>query len=96
MRTTLIAVGDESVYIYVIEPKRDSTYTIYDKMSLMYDKITNVKVKKGKFNTLLILNFLENNKKCKLRITIPNNDKKLLEQSVNLKYLLEKLAIKVN
>ncbi|MDR2599153.1 MAG: hypothetical protein LBC73_02650 [Oscillospiraceae bacterium] len=96
MRTTLIAVGDESMYIYIIEPKRDSTYTIYDKMSLMYDKITNVKVKKGKFNTILILCFLINNKKCKLRITIPNKDKKLLEQSVNLKYLLEKLASKVN
>ncbi|MDR2569612.1 MAG: hypothetical protein LBD23_04855 [Oscillospiraceae bacterium] len=96
MRTTLIAAGDESMYIYIIEPKRDSTCTIYDKMSLIYDKITNVKVKNGRFNTILILNFLINSKKCKLRITIPNKDIKLLEQSVNLKYLLEKIASKIN
>ena len=88
-RTTLIAVGEKGLDFYFIEPKPGSTYAAYDKISLPYDRITNVKVRTGRFNTSFTFTFSSETKNYKINASIPNKMKKVKEHSENLKRLLE-------
>jgi len=88
-RTTLIAVGDNGLDFYFVEHKRGSIYVAYDKISLPYDRITNVKVRKGRFNTSFAFEFSNEGKSYKIKTSVPNKMKKVNEQAENLKRLLE-------
>jgi len=91
IRTTLISVGDQGLDFYFIESKRGSKYAVYDKISLPYDRIANVKVKTGRFNTHFTLEFSSEDKNYKIKTSVPNKNKKMQEQAENLKHLLEVL-----
>ncbi|MCL2810694.1 MAG: hypothetical protein FWD25_02260 [Clostridia bacterium] len=90
-RTTLVTVGDEGLDFYFVESKRGSTYVVYDKMSLPYNRITNIKVREGRFNTSFTFEFLNETKKYKIKTSVPNKMRKAEEQAENLKHLLEVL-----
>jgi len=92
-RTTLITVTDNGFEFYFLESKWAS-YVVYDKMSLPYDKITNVTVKTRKFNTYFtfeIPNAIEGKRNYKIKTTVPNKMRKMDEQAENLKLMLAKV-----
>jgi len=91
-RLTIVSVGDNNLYFYFIKQKSGSKFDVYDKIILPYDKITNVNVKTGKFNTTFRFEFSIDDKIYKLRAIVPNKKKKMAEQAVNLKHLLEKVS----
>ena len=95
-RTTLISATDDGLDFYFIESKRGSKFVVYDKFSLSYEGITNVKVKTGRFNTGFTFEFLNEGKNYKIRGYMPNKDRKMSEQAENLKHLLEKVSSKTN
>jgi len=90
-RTTLITVNDKGIDFYFIDAKRGSKYVVYDKMSLPYDKITDVNVKTGRFNTSITFVVPYEGKQYKIKTTVPNKQRKMTEQAENLKQLLEVL-----
>jgi len=93
-RTTLITVGDAGIEFYFIDSKLGSKYIAYDKFILPYDKITDVKVRTGKFNTSFAFEFSSDEKKYKIKTSVPNKMKKMEEQGENLKDMLETLEKK--
>ena len=94
-RTTLVTIGDAGLNFYFLEIKFGK-YAVSDKISLPYDKISNVKVKVGKVfkHTHLTFHFDVNGKNHKIKISISNRMKKVQEQSENLKVLTETLEKK--
>jgi len=96
IRTTIISVTDDGLDFYFIEAKRGSKFVVYDKLSLPYDRMTNVKVRAGRFNTSFTFEFTSEDKKYKLKTTVPNKLKKMNEQAENQKQLLEKVSHKAN
>lgn len=90
-RTTLITVGDSGLDFYFAEPHFGSKYVAYEKMSLPYDRITNVEVKTGRWNTTFTIEFSNGDKNIKLKTSVSNKMKKMEEQAENLKYLREVL-----
>ena len=96
MRTTLISVSDQGLDFYFAEAKRGSKYVVYDKMSLPYDRIINMKVKTGRFNTGFTFTVSDGDKSYKIKTSVPNKDKKMNEQAENLKHLLEVLEKRLN
>ena len=90
-RQTLIAVRDEGLDFYFVN-KFKTKATVYDKMSLPYNKITKTKVRSGKLNTYLTLEFSIDNKKYKIKTYMPNKNKKMAQQAENLKYLHDVIA----
>lgn len=94
LRTTLITVNDDGLVFYFIDATFGSNYVVYDKFSLPYDRITNVKVQAGKFNTSFTFEFLNENKTYKIKTSVSNKMKKSKEQAENLKYLIEVLKKK--
>ena len=91
-RLTIISVGDKNLSFYFIKQKSGTKFDVYDKIILPYDKITNVNVKTGKFNTTFRFEFSIDGKTYKLKTVVPNKKKKMAEQAVNLKHLLEKVS----
>ena len=69
---------------------------MYDKFSLPFDKITNVKVSTGRFNTAFTFEFLDEGNKYKIRNSVPNKNRKMNEQAENLKILLEEISHNAN
>ena len=88
-RTTLITVGDDGLEFYFIESKFGSDYVAYDHFSLPFDRITNINVRAGRFNTRFTFEFSGNDKVYKIKTTVPNKMRKTDEQAENLKYLHE-------
>jgi len=95
-RTTFSTITDDGLNIYFIEYRFGSKYVISDKLSLPYDSLSNVKVRVGKIlrTTNFTFEFLHNNKKYRIRTSVPNRKRKMQEQEGNLKYLLEILEKK--
>jgi len=95
-RTTLITVRNDSLDFYFIDNRLGSSYVVSDKLNLPYDRISKVKVKVGRVfkNTHVTFEFLHNDKKYKIKTSIPNKMKKMQEQEGNLKHLLEMLEKK--
>jgi hypothetical protein len=91
VRTTLISVTDKGLDFYFIESKNNLKYEVYDKISLPYDMITNIKVKKGRFNTGFTFEIAIEDKSYKIKTSVQNKNKKIKEQAENLKQLLETL-----
>jgi hypothetical protein len=87
-RTTLVSVGDNSIDFYFVESRRGRKFVAYEKISLPYDKITNVKARTGRFNTRITFEFSIEGKSYKISATVPNKDKKANEQAENLRSLL--------
>jgi len=87
-RTTAISVSDTNLELYFIYSKLWSKFAVYDKISLPYDKITNVKIKRGIFNTSFRFEFTIDEKNYKMRIVAPNKNRRMTEQAENLKHLL--------
>jgi hypothetical protein len=90
-RTTLITVNDDGLDFYFIDSKFGRKYVAYDKISLSYDMITNVKIRTGKFNTGFTFEFSNGDKKYKIKTTVPNKMRKVSEQAENMKHILEML-----
>ena len=88
-RTTLINVREDRLDFYFIDYKFGSKYVVYDSLSLPYDRIMNVKVRTGRFNTRFTFEFLNDDKKYKIKTTVPNKMRKAEEQAENLKYFHE-------
>ena len=86
-RTTFIAVGDEGLDFYFLMHNLGSKYVVDDKMSLPYDKLTNVKKRAGRFNTSFVFEFSHNEKKFKIKTSMPNKRKNAPEQAENMKIL---------
>lgn len=93
-RTTLITVTNDGLNFYFLESRFGSKYVVSDKLSLPYDRISNVRVKVGKFNTHITFSFLHNDKTCRIKTTIPSKMRKMEEHEGNLNYLLEMLEKK--
>ena len=91
IRTTFVTIGDSGLDFYFADPRLGSKYVVYDKLSLPYDKITNVKKRTGKFNTGFVFEFSADGKTYKIKTTVPNKIKRTDEQAENLKRLLEVL-----
>jgi len=94
LRTTLITVTDDGLEFYFLECKWTS-YVVYDKISLPYDKITNVTVRIRRFNTYFtfeIPNAVEGKRNYKIKTTVPNKMRKMDEQAENLKLMLAKVG----
>ena len=89
-RTTFITVTDQGFDFYFIEYRFSSKYVVSDKLSLPYDRISNVKVKVGRVfkQTHVTFEFLHNDKKRKIKVSMPNRMRKMEEQEGNLSYLL--------
>jgi len=89
-RTTFITVTDDGLDFYFIESRFGSKYVVSDKLSLPYDRISNVKVKVGRIfkQTNVTFEFLHNDKKRKIKVSMPNRMRKMEEQEGNLSYLL--------
>ena len=94
LRTSLISVSADGLDFYFAEKRRGSKYVVYDKMSLPYDKITNVKVRRGPFNTSFRFELSNDGKKYKLATSVPNKKRKIVEQAGHLNSLLEVLEQK--
>ena len=86
-RSTIISVGDTGLDFYFIDSKGGSKYFAYDMFSLSYDRITNIKVKTGKFNTSIRLEFTNEGKGNYIRTVVPNKMRKMNEQADNLELL---------
>jgi len=95
-RTTLITVTDTGLDFYFIESRFGSKHVVSDKLSLPYDRISHVKIKVGKVfkNTYFTFEFLQDDKKYKIKTSMSNKMRKMKEQEENLKYLLEMLEKK--
>jgi len=91
-RSTLISAAGDGYDFYFIESKTGSRFVVYDKLSLPFEKIKNVKVKTGRFNTALTFEFLHEGKEYKIRHTVPNKNRKMNEQAENLKILLKQVS----
>ena len=90
-RKTLIFISENGLDFYFIESKLGSKYIAYDKISLSYYRITNIKIKTGKYNTNITFEFSKENKSYKIKAAVPNKVKKMNEQAENFKYLFEAL-----
>ena len=95
-RSALISATGDGFDFYFIESKTGSRFVVYDKFSLPFDKITNVKVSTGRFNAALTFEFLHEGKEYKIRNSVPNKKRKMNEQAENLKILLEEVSHKAN
>ncbi|MCL2827328.1 MAG: hypothetical protein FWD99_01135 [Oscillospiraceae bacterium] len=96
-RTTPIAIRDDGLDFYFLESRLDFKYVVSDKLSLPYDRISNVKMKTGsvfKNNRYFTFEFLHNDKKYRIKTSMSNKKRKMKEQEENLKYLLEVLEKK--
>lgn len=91
-RYTLIAAGEGGVDFYYTERKFASKdYIVYDKVTIPYDKITNLKVKRGRFNTTLRFQFPHDGKTIKMITSVYNKKRHLEEQENNLSSFLKKV-----
>ena len=86
LRTTVIAVTEQGLDFYFVDAKRGKQVA-YDKMSLPFDRITNMKVRPGRWNTSFTFEFLHEEKTYKIKTSVPNKMKKMAEQAENLKRL---------
>jgi hypothetical protein len=93
-RTTLITVGADGLSFYCIDSKFGSKYVVYDSFSLPYDKITDIKIKSGRYNTSFTFEFSNDDKKYKIKNYVTNKINKMDEQAQNIKYLKESLEKK--
>jgi len=92
-RTTLIAADERGIDFYYAEKIfARKEYVVYEKITLPYDRITNMKVKKGRFNTTFRFEFSHKGKTIKLVTHVPNKKRKLEEQGANLNSFLEKVT----
>ena len=94
LRSTLISVTDEGLDFYFASSAFGSKYTVYDKFTLPYDRISNVRVKTGKIlknNRYLTFEFQNNGKTYKIKTSLANRMRRMQEQEGNLRYLLEVL-----
>ena len=90
-RTTIIAVSETGIDFYLVNLMPGSKYVVYDKLSLPYDRITNVMIRAGKFNTRIAFEFSNGEKKYKIETSGPNKTNKLADQTNNMKLILETL-----
>ena len=91
-RNTLITANEEGIEFYFTVNKflsRD--YITYDKFTLPYERITNLKLKKGRFNTTFRFEFEHQGKTLKVVTAVPNRKRNLENQEVNLSSFLEKV-----
>ena len=90
LRSTLITAGAEGLDFYYVKTGFGSKCTVYDKMSLPYDRLTGVRVKRGKVfkNTQFIFEFMDGDKKIKIKTTANNRMRKVDEHIGNLEHLL--------
>jgi len=96
-RTTPIVIREGGLDFYFLESRLSSKYVVSDKLSLPYDRISNVRVKTGsvfKNNRYVTFEFLHNDKKYKIKTSMANKMRKMQEQEENLNYLLEVLEKK--
>ena len=90
IRTSLVSVGERGLDVYFTEKKRGQFF-VYDKLTLPYDKITNVKIRRGPFNTSFRFKFSHEGKTYKLAVSVANKKRNIEEQADNLTYLHEAL-----
>ena len=91
-KNTLITAREGGIDFYFTENKFGSKdYIVYDKITLPYDRITNLRVKKGRFNTSFRFEFEHGGKTVKIVTTVSNKKRKLEDQGVNLNSFLEKV-----
>lgn len=91
IRNVIVAVGDNALDIHFTEPKLGQKYVVYDKMSLPFDRIDNVRVKRGRFNTHFRFEISAEDKSYKIKLSVPNKQRKNDKHTGNLAALLEKL-----
>jgi len=94
-RSTLIVAGDEGLDFYFTSEKFGGAHVVYDKMTLSYDKVTDVKTQTGRRNTRFVVTYSVGEKTYKIKITASNGTKKIPEQAGNMEHLrsiLEKIA----
>jgi|GEM_PF-1471960 len=92
-RPTLLTITNAGVDVYVLEYKFGSKPLVSDKLSLPFDRLSDVKVKVGKDfkNTHFAFCFDDNGKTRKVKISVSHRMRKVQEQEGNLKILLEAL-----
>ena len=93
-RTTLISINDDGLVFYCVEANPGPKYDAFDQFNIAFDRIDNVKIKTGRFNTNITFGFIHNEKKYYYITTVPNRIKKIEEQAQNIKYMLETLERK--
>ena len=86
LRTTVIAVTEQGLDFYFVDAK-GGKQVVYDKMSLPFDRITDVKVRTGRWNTSFTFEFLHEDKTYKIKTSVPNKVRKMEEQVENGKRL---------
>ncbi|MDR2546207.1 MAG: hypothetical protein LBC96_01690 [Lachnospiraceae bacterium] len=90
-RSSLIAITDDGLRIYFFLSKLKNKNVIYDQVFLPFDKITELAVSKGVYNTDLSFLFDIEEKTHTITMSVPNIDKKMDEQAENLIRLMNVL-----
>ena len=92
---TYIVVRDSSLDFYFSsDPSESSKIKIYDKLSLPYDQITGIQMRLGSYCTKFTFELSNDDKRLRIKTTVPDRVKKMKEQEENVDYLIQTLKRK--
>jgi len=95
-RFTILSITDKGLELYFTQTKFSLThglkYVMYDKINLSYDRMTNVRVKRGWLRTSFRFEFTSEGKSYKVKTYVLNKSNEMSVQATNLKYLVEMIA----